>query len=262
VPYHPRIECKKIATFQTTRSRNSELWFVNSYKLEQAVLGLVAKYSYRYQVKMYALAIEGNHMQFPALFPEGNRAHFMRDLNSSVARAIPRYQRTYPGGRFWARRYSAEYLPAPDDIEEQFFYTVLQPVQDGLVKDISKYTEYNCFEDAITGRVLKFKVVRWKEYNDARRWNENVKIEDFTDICEFSYERLPGYEHLPSSEYIKLMRQKLKQRTEDILRERNGKKSLGPTTLKLIKPGVRPHKTKTSTVTSHRPRILSKDNER
>ena len=127
--YQPRIETKKIPSFQTTRTRCSELWFVNNRELEHAILGYAAKYRKRYGVKLYAFAIEGNHIQFPALFPKANRAHFMRDLNSSIARAVPRYQKGHGGGRFWGRRYSVEYLPADADVEEQFFYTVLQPVR-------------------------------------------------------------------------------------------------------------------------------------
>jgi hypothetical protein len=123
--YHPRIEGTEAATYQTTRTRRSELWFVNNRALEEAILSYVAKYAQRYSINLYALAIEGNHIQFPAHLPKANRAHFMRDLNSSIARAVPRYQKGSPPGRLWARRYSAEYIAGAEDIEEQFFYTVL-----------------------------------------------------------------------------------------------------------------------------------------
>jgi hypothetical protein len=124
---HPRIECKEFPSFHTSRARNSELWFVNNPDLEHTVLGYAARYSTRYEVKLYALYIEGNHIQKAARYPKGNRASFMRNFNSSVAGAIPRYQPDYPGGRFWGRRYSAEYLPGPEVVEECFFYTVLEP---------------------------------------------------------------------------------------------------------------------------------------
>lgn len=260
--YHARIETCKIPTFQTTRTRRSELWFVNNPPLEEAILGYAAKYAARYSVKLYALAIEGNHIHFPALFPKANRAHFMRDFNSSVARAVPRYQSSYPPGRLWGRRYSAEYLPGEADTEEQFFYTVLQPVQDGLVDSIYKYRGYHCFEDAIMGRSRTFKVVRWKEYNDACRWNKSVSINDFTDRVELRYERLPGYEDVPPLEYARQMRAKLRKRTAAIIAARSGKKALGEEQLKRTIPGSLPYKTKTSTVTSHRPRVLSCDHAR
>lgn len=257
MPCHPRVECKKIASFQTTRARNSELWFVNNEGLESAILGYAARYTTRYAVKMYALAIEGNHIQQVAHFPNANRAHFMRDFNSAVARAVSRYQDGYPGGRLWARRYSGEYLPGEADIEEYFFYTVLQPVNDGLVDDISEYPGYNCFEDAITGRERKYKVVRWKEYNDARRWNPLVSIDEYTEVCTLRYERLPGYERLSQRDYERMMRAKLKERTAQILNGRGGKPSVGPKKLKQVKPGALPKRTKKTGAKDHRPRILS-----
>jgi hypothetical protein len=100
--YHQRIECKDIPSFQTTRTRNSELWFVNNPELENAILGYAARYTTRYEVKLYAFALEGNHSQKAATFPNANRAHFMRDFNSAIARAVSRYQPNYPGGRLWA----------------------------------------------------------------------------------------------------------------------------------------------------------------
>jgi hypothetical protein len=260
--YHPRIECQDVASFQTTRARNSELWFVNNRKLEEAILGFAARYSSRYEVKVYALAIEGNHIQKVAQFPKANRACFMRDFNSAVARAVPRFQSKYPGGSFWARRYSSEYLPADADIEDRFFYTVLQPVNDRLVDDIADYPGYNCFEDAITGRIRQCKFVRWKEYNDARRWDASVPIERFTEICTLKYERLPGYEKLSQVEYETLMRMKLKERTAEVLKKRHGQPSVGRQRLLNVKPGSRPKSTKTSGHRDHRPRVLSKNPER
>jgi len=260
--YHPRIECEDIPSFQTTRARNSELWFVNNPELEEAILGYAARYATRYDVKLYALAIEGNHIQKAATFPRANRAQFMRDFNSSVARAIPRYQPKYPGGRFWARRYSSEHVVSAPDLEEVFFYTVLQPVNDGLVDDIKEYPGYNCFEDAITGRERHYRVVKWKEFNDARRWDPGISIDEFTEFCTLKYERLPGYEHLSQRQYEAQMREKLAQRTAEVIRKRNGKPSLGSSNLKKIKPGSQPKKTKTSGPQDHRPRVLSRSNKR
>jgi len=260
--YHPRIECKDVASFQTTRTRNSELWFVNNRELEEAILGYAARYSTRYGVKIYALAIEGNHIQKVAHFPNANRAQFMRDLNSSVARAVPRFQANYPGGPLWARRYSSEYIAGDLDIEEMFFYTVLQPVNDGLVDDISQYPGYNCFEDAIRGTARECRVVKWKEYNDARRWDKSVSIEEFTEVCILKYERLPGYEKLTQPEYERVMRLKLNRRTAEVIRKRKGKPSFGASNLLRVIPGSRPIKTKKSGPRDHRPRVLSRDPKR
>lgn len=256
--YHARIESTEIGSFLTTRSRNSELWFVNNRELEKAILGYAAKFAERYDVKLYALAIEGNHNQAPALFPKGNRADFMRDWNSAIARAVPRYTPEYRGGRFWARRYSNEFLPGAEDIEEYFFYTALQPVQDGLVEKISDYPGYNCFHDAVWGIERKFKVVRWAEYNEAKRFNPRVAIKDFTDIVYLKYERLPGYEQLSQGEYAKLMHEKLERRRVQIVAERSqkGLGFAGRAALLRTKRGAEPKNTKRSTQTSRRPRVL------
>lgn len=256
--YHPRIEAPDKANFLTTRTLHSRLWFVNNQKLEHNILGHVAKFADRYGVKLYALAIEGNHIQGPALFPEGNRASFMRDLNSAVARAVVR-ETTHPGGKLWARRYSNEFLPGAADIEEYFFYTVLQPIQDGLVKDLSEYPGYNCFKDAIWGRERKFKVVRWAEYNAAVRKNQNPSIEDYTEIVALQYARLPGYEGMEQKEYAYLMMRKLEERRAEIIQKRmaEGKGFVGREKLRTAIPGSLPRSTKTSTIKNHRPRILS-----
>ncbi len=258
------VENKEIGSFLTTRSRNSELWFINNNRLENEILSFAAKYRTRYGVKLFALAIEGNHIHCPALFPNANRADFMRDFNSSVARAIPRFCPTYKGGRFWGRRYSSEFLPAAEDIEEYFFYTVLQPIKDGLVDKISQYPGYNCFHDAIWGVKRKFKVVKWKEYNDASRFNKRIKISDFTEIVTLEYERIPGYEHLTQSEYAKLMIDKYECRRKVILERRlkDGKRCVGRNALLRVKPGTIPQNTKRSDSQAHRPRVLSISNER
>ncbi len=257
--YHPRIESREFSSFLTTRTRCSELWFVNNKSLENVILAYGAKYQARYEVELFALAIEGNHLQGAARFPNGNRADFMRDFNSSVARAVPRYVADYSGGRLWGRRYSAEFLPAPEDIEEYFFYTVLQPVQDGLVERISDYPGYNCFHDAVWGIARTFKIVRWGEYHAAKRHNSRVSSANFTESVTLRYNRLPGYEHLTQKAYAKLMQEKLEARRLKIVahRRKNGLGFAGQAALRAIKPGSLPHITKTSTRYSHRPRVLS-----
>ena len=64
------------------------MWFANNLKVEEAILGFTAKYTEHYGAKLYALAIEGSHIQAPAHFPNCNRAGFMRDVNSNVAKAV------------------------------------------------------------------------------------------------------------------------------------------------------------------------------
>ena len=256
--YHPRIETKKYKCLLTTRSRNSELWFTNNPELESAILGYAARYITRYSVKLYALAIEGNHVQATAHFPNENRSKFMRDFNSAVAKSVPRYTPEYPGGKFWARRYSNEFLPTHEDIEYYFFYVVLQPVKDGLVDRISEFPGYNCFNDAAWGKTKTFKVVNWGAFNAAKRTSKKASIKDFTETVELKYERLPGYEHLTQKEYAKMLYAKLEYYREHFLKERGDKPAAGREKILRTKRGATPKNTKTSKWNSFRPRVLCK----
>ena len=263
--YHPRIEWKKESSFLTTRSRNSRLWFVNNKELEGAILGYAARYRERYSVSLYALAIEGNHIHGVANFPLGNRAHFMRDLNSTVALSVKRYVPGYEEGGIWVRRFSAELIPpVTEDIEDRFFYTVLQPVNDGLVERISDYPEYNCFHDAVWGIKREYHVIHWTEYNAARRYGKKVNFKDYVETVVLEYARIPGYESLSREEYANLMHKKLEERRQKIVTERlkKGLTFLGRAALLRVVPGSRPKSTKTSTRDSYRPRVLSVDPER
>lgn len=262
---HPRIESADLASFCTSRTRNSELWFINNPELEQATLGYLAKFSKRYGVKLYAFSSEGSHHHTPSHFPKCNRADFMRDFNSCVAKAVKRLTPEYPGGKLFARPYSQEFLPAPEDIEEYFFYTVLQPVQDGLVPKISLYPGYNCFHDAIYGIEREYTVVDWARYNAAKRRNPRVRVQDFTEVVTLKYDRLPGYEHLSQEDYAEMMKERLEIHRQEVIkkREEEGKFDfLGPEKLLQMKRGTPAKKPKVSTRQSKRPRILCINPER
>ena len=263
--YHPRIESKDKASFVTTRTRNSELWFANNPQVEEFTLGLLAKLIDRYRIKLYAFSLEGSHHHEPAHFPYENRADFTRDFNSGIARAVDRFTPNYPGGRLWGRRYSAEIIASDRDIERQFFYTVLQPVSDGLVPRISEYPFYNCFHDAVCGIKRIYKVINWGKYNAAKRYSPNLHPKDFTETYELPYERLPGYEELSQHEYRVLMGKKLEEHRQEIIRKREAEgkfTSLGREALLGTTPGKRAKSPKRSTIRTHRARVLSACNER
>ncbi|MCB0320017.1 MAG: hypothetical protein KDD60_03770 [Bdellovibrionales bacterium] len=258
MPYHPRIECENLPNFTTTRSRNCELWFTGSYQLEQSILGHLAQLQERYGVILYAFAMEGSHKHEVACFPGGSRAPFFRDFNSATTRAVQRFSSSFPGGSLWARRYSNEFIIGDQDVEKQFFYTVLQPIQDGLVKSIDEYPGYNCFYDAVYGKEREYEVVNWTRYNSDRRWKKNIRIEEYTTTYTLQYARLPGYEELSQNEYAELMILKLKERTRELVhqREKAGKKFMGREKLLKVSAGTRAKNPKTSSRWSFRPRFI------
>ena len=100
--YHLRIESRDKASFVTTRTKNSELWFANNAKVEELALARLAKYTDKYRVLLYAFALEGSHYHQAAHFPLLNRSDFARDFNSTLASGVDRLTPNYPGGRLWA----------------------------------------------------------------------------------------------------------------------------------------------------------------
>ncbi len=241
------------------------MWFANNPKVEQLALARLAQYTDKYRVQLYAFALEGSHYHQVARFPLLNRSDFARDFNSTIARGVERLTSNYPGGRLFERRYSNETIAGDPDIEHQFFYTVLQPVKDGLVSKISEYPFYNCFHDAVCGIKRNFKLVNWTRYNAARRYNRDVPIKDFIEVYTLTYQRLPGYEHLSQHEYRVLMGKKLEEHRLEIIRKREAQGKftfVGREALLKTIPGTRARSPKVANRTTHRPRVLSICNQR
>jgi hypothetical protein len=258
--YHPRIETDEYANLITSRTRDSRLWFANNEQLEERIIGLTAKYTTRHEITLYGFALEGNHIHLVTHITKNNRGDFLRDLKSTIAKSVPKLTPTYLGGGVWDRRFSNEFIADEATLEEYFFYVALQPIKDGLVDKISDYPGYNCFHDAVWGIARRFKVFNGTAYYRAKRYGANVRKADFYEEFTLRYERLPGYEHLTQKEYAILMHEKLEERRQDILRARaaEGKtSSVGRDRLKRVVPGSLPKSTKTSTATTHRPRVLS-----
>ena len=259
MPNHPRIETDEYTNFVTTRTRNSELWLINNQKLEHEILGSLAKCVDRYKTDLYAISLEGSHIHHVSKFPHLNRADFMRDFNSAAARAVKRHVPNYPGGTLWARRYSNEFILTDSAIVQKFLYTVLQPVQDGLVEHLEDYPGYNCLYDAAWGIKRNYELVRWGEYNAARRWNKEVKIEDFTDTFTLSFTRLPGYDHLSQEEYAKTVFAMVEDERQRIVaaRKAQGKGFMGRKRLLAVIPGTPAKSPKVSSYWDLRPRVIS-----
>jgi REP element-mobilizing transposase RayT len=260
MPHHPRIESKDYASFTTTRTKHSELWFVNNKPFEEKILAFTAKYAEMYNVLIYAIAIEGSHVHQLASYPDENCSDFQRALNSIIAKIAPHYCVNYHNYKFWERRYSKELIPLhPDDIIDKFIYTVLQPVQDGLVERISDYPGYNCLSDAANGTRRTYKLVDWSSYNRARRGKKHVNIKDYTKEYTLKFERIPGLEHLTRKEYSKYIYQKVEEKRFELVKERreSGKGYVGREALLKTVSGTRARNPKKSTRYSHRPRVHS-----
>jgi len=215
-----RIESKKRNSLITVRANRSQLVYANNKELENQTITKLARYQERHSVIIYAFVLEGSHQHGAYNFPKANRAQFMRDFNSTSAKAIKHLVPNFTSGRVFERRYAEQQLALSKDVEEKFFYCALQVVQDGVATSLYDSNAYNSFDDAINGRERLLKDVNWTKYNNAKRFNQKVNIERYTTIRKLVYTRLPGYEDLSQKEYRDLMLLKLDGRQQEIIKER------------------------------------------
>ena len=149
-------------------------------------------YQEKHNATLYSFALMGNHDHVNATFPEANRASFMRDFNSQIARLTKRLVSEVGKGKFWEKRYSEQELARNEDIEEYFFYCALQAVSTELADHPDKYNQYNSFQDAVSGVEREYLVTNWTKYSNARRWNCNVDINKYQTSYKPRYTRPPG----------------------------------------------------------------------
>jgi REP element-mobilizing transposase RayT len=251
-----RWECPDLIQLITCRTINSALWFLNNKPLEDRILAYLAKYVEKHQVELYGFVFLGNHYHMLARFPKGNRAVFFKNFNARVAESVRFNVPEFRGGPLFDRRYTPQPLPTDYDVLHYFKYCALQPVSAGLTERISEYPGYNSFSDAILGRAKTYKLFNFGKYNAAKRYNPNVKIQDFVDNHILRYKKLPEFESLSRNDYSRLLFNEIEQNRLELVKSRKeaGKSFVGVQILRRVKAGSFPHNTKKGGI---RPLVLS-----
>ncbi len=245
--------------FITSKTIGSKLWFVNNPTLHSRIAAYLAKYQQKYGVILHAFIIMGNHIHLVARFPNSNKKIFMQALNSTIVSLVKKYVPNYYKGKLWARPPRYQPLPENADIMHWTLYTGLNPVRSGLTPKYTQYKTFNSLSPAIAGKKLKYEVVDWTAYHNARRANERTPIENYTSEYELVFSRPPGFEHLSQHEYSKIMDERVEKRRCEMIEElrSEGRGFAGPEVLQNIEPGDSPQSTKSSERYSKRPLVLT-----
>lgn len=253
------IEASEHVYLITTRTAGSRLWLLHNKILEQQILGCLARYQEIYGVIIYGFILMGNHYHLLARFPLKNRALFMRDFNSAVARLVGRHVNAHGRRSVWARRYAYQVVLNPEDVTQWFFYVALNPVSSGIVPSIKSYPSYNSFFDATEQKNRTYKWINWSQFLMKRRYNPELTEDDFAKEYTLTYSQLPEYERLAKADYDKTLQTELRIRESKLCKERkeNNQGFLGLHNLRSQKVGDIPRTTKTSTRNSVRPLVLS-----
>ena len=242
--------------FSTSKTIQSRLWFVANPELDERVRAYLAKNQENFQATLYSFIIMGNHYHLQASFPLSNRSAFLKSLNSVFAKLVAKHVPSFKGGKLWSKRPKVQ---AALGAEEVFFYSALNPVSSGLVTHPNLYPSYNSFEDAVSGKESTFEVVNWRDFNDRKRFNSKIKVEDFTKTYTLKFSRLPGYEHMSQREYENILRQKFEEKRISLVEKRKaeGKGFSTPQIIQKTKPGTKPRNPKQSSRHTKRPLVLT-----
>lgn len=253
------IEDSEGVYFITTRTSGSKLWLTKGGELERQILACLARYQEIHGVILYCFVVMGNHYHLIAKFPRMNRAAFMRDFNSAVARLVGRHIGVHGRRSVWARRYACQMLPRSEDVRHWFFYAGLNPVSSGIVPKVSSYPSYNSWFDAVSGTGRKFRWINWSQFLMKKRYCPGLTPEECSKEYVLTYSRLPGYEDTPQAEYSEDLQKELACREAELVAERKaaGKGFLGLSRLAEQPLGATPKSTKTSTRHSKRPLVLT-----
>ena len=257
---HYRIESPEETYLITTRTMESRLWFVNNSTLHERICAFLARYREMYQIKLHAFVIMGNHYHLVARFPRRNRKAFMSSFNGMIAKLVASHTLAFTQGKLWGRRYSAQCLPNPEDIERAVLYCALNPVSSGLVAHPNDYKTYNSFFHAAHHQEREHSIFLRENYTKAvRRRTSPVHPAEFTVTHTLSYDRIPGFEGLTNAQYTAHLLRRHSEQHNLILNSRK-EKGLGfppQTSLKTIPPGTIPRHTNTTPRDGHHPIVIS-----
>jgi hypothetical protein len=248
------------SSFVTRRFRNSQLLYCNNQDLEARVLGSLGKYLTKYDAKIFAFTIFGSHDHPMLQFKPKTKSAFFRDFGARTAEAIKKYVPSFGTGAVFERRPSEQAITEDQESHlDRLMYTILQPIQAGLCRNLSDYPGFNSYHYIITGKPLEVEFFNGAEYNKARRRNKNADPADFIEHYKIVFEKIPGCENMTQKQYSKLIQEEYNKRRETIIKDfdDNGHIWPSPESLKRTKSTDCAKSPKRSTRESKRPLVLS-----
>ena len=247
-------------SFITRRFRNSQLCYANNPKLEKRVLGSLGKYLHKYGIDIYAYTIFGSHDHPMLQFRPRTKSSFFRDFGARTAEAVKRYVPGFGTGSVMESR--AREQAVTEDSEshlDRLMYTVMQPIQAGLCKNLSDYPGFNSWQYILSGKPLEVEFFKGSEYRRAKKKSPNVDPSKFTEKYQIIFKRLPGYEHMSQSEYRSMLLREYERRRLEIIEEfeRKGHKWPGVESLRRTRSTDTAKNPKRSERLTRRPLVLS-----
>ncbi len=167
-----------------------------SPRLNQIIIGALAKAREKYPVEIYSGAFASNHfhlhLQAPSVKIQADfMAHFTRKLSFETGILYDWKTRTFPD-----RYHSSEVSQEPEAQIRRLVYHLQHGAKEGLVSSPLDWPGVNFLDALITGEPLKGIWVDRSGYYRASRRDESVTLEDFTEHLELPIAPLPCWAHL------------------------------------------------------------------
>lgn len=249
-----------MGSFITRRFRNSQLAYANNHRLEHRVLGSLGKYLHKYEAKIYAFTIFGSHDHPMMQFKPMTKSKFFRDFGARTAEAVKMHVPGFGTGSVLESRTKEQAVT--EDIEshlDKLLYTILQPIEAGLCKNLSDYPGFNSLKHIITGKPLEVEFFNGSAYRRARRKNKNVDPSKFIEKYQINFSKIPGCEHMTDKEYGAFIQKKYEERRSKLIKEfeSKGHKWSSPDSLRRTRCTSKAKNPKRSSRISFRPLVLS-----
>lgn len=249
-----------MSSFVTRRFRNSQLLYCNNKGLESRVLGSLGKYLEKYQAKIYAITLFGSHDHPMIQFKPRTKSDFFRDFGARTAEAVKVNVPDFGTGAVFERRPSEQAIT--EDMEshlDRLMYTILQPIEAGLCKNLSDYPGFNSYKYIVTGKPLEVEFFNGADYRRARRRNKYVDPSKFIERYSITFARIPGCEDMSQEEYSRFIQGEYNKRRKKIIAEFEAKGYVWPSlvSLRRTRSTEVAKSPKRSTRNSKRPLVLS-----
>lgn len=182
----------------TCRSRNSELLLVPNPKINNCIGGIIAKYSAKYCINLYAAVALGNHYHILASAPDGNLHLFAENVNREIAKRINRMLGR--SGSLWGRRYDDQIVVEPIDALEGLLYILTNPVKHGMVSHPRHWPGFTTYWPTVKNVVQEYSVTDYTELNKARRRavlkGEYIRESDYETKYKIEIKPIPIFKEL------------------------------------------------------------------
>ena len=176
-------------------------------------------------IEIFAFVVLSNHFHLLLRDTKGELAAFMDYFQGCLATAVNRHWGRE--GTFWQRRYDDEVVKGNAEFWNRYAYLLANPVKSGLVGVPSHWRGVSSLSYLLDHKPVEVKGLRWGDYNEARRWNKNVKKEDFECTWSFALTPPPEFEKKPHAKLVAFVTELLQSACAKYRADRMWKAPLG-----------------------------------